>query len=117
MARAAAIGLFVLGALVVVSGVFAFRRAGTTVDPTRPQAASSLVNTGIYRFSRNPMYLGMLLGLLGWAAWLTSLLAAFLVVGFVGYMNRFQIAPEERTLAAKFGAEFSAYKSRVRRWA
>jgi len=114
-----AISLFlaVAGVIVAVLGVVSFRRAGTTVNPTRPQATSSLVSTGIYGFSRNPMYLGFLLALVAWAVFLANILALVPVVAFVGYMNRFQIAPEERALAAMFGTEFTAYKQRVRRWA
>lgn len=114
-----AIGLLLAfaGVIVPVLGVVSFRRAGTTVNPTRPQATSSLVSTGIYGFSRNPMYLGFLLALVAWAVFLANILALVPVVAFVAYMNRFQIAPEERALAVMFGTEFAAYKERVRRWA
>jgi protein-S-isoprenylcysteine O-methyltransferase Ste14 len=81
-----------------------------------PEAASSLVVAGIYRVTRNPMYLGFLLILLGWAAWLSNVLALLPLAGFVIYMNVFQIRPEERALEALFGPEFEAYKKQVRRW-
>ena len=108
--------LALAGAAVAVLGVLSFRRAGTTVNPTRPQSTSALVSTGIYRYSRNPMYLGFLLALLGWAAHLGSLPALLPVAAFVAYMDRFQIGPEERALFAMFGDEFAAYARRVRRW-
>jgi len=111
-----AFGLIVAGALVTVAGVLAFRRAQTTVDPTRPGNASAVVTAGIYRFTRNPMYLGMLLALLGWAALVSNLLAAAIALLFIPYMNRFQIAPEERFLREKFGAPYEAYLGKVRRW-
>lgn len=104
------------GIAVAITGVMSFRRAGTTVNPTRPQSTSSLVNSGIYRYSRNPMYLGFLLALLGWAAFLANLLALAPVAAFVAYMDRFQILPEERALTARFGDEFIAYTRKVRRW-
>ena len=115
--QAIALALVVVGALVAVLGVVSFRRAGTTVNPTKPHTTSALVSTGIYRFSRNPMYLGFLLALVGWAVFLANIVAFVLVPAYVAYMNRFQIAPEERAMLATFGAEFAAYKERVRRWA
>jgi protein-S-isoprenylcysteine O-methyltransferase Ste14 len=62
------------------------------------------------------MYLGFLLLLAAWAVWLTHPLALLTVPVFVGYMNRFQIRPEEAALTARFGEEFIAYTRRVRRW-
>ena len=109
-------GILTLGILIAVSGVVAFRRARTTVNPLRPDGASSLVASGIYRYTRNPMYLGMLLVLIGWAVYLARPWALLVLPVFVAYMNRFQIMPEERELARHFGAEFQAYRARVRRW-
>lgn len=114
--RAVALGLVVVGAVIAGLGVVWFRRAGTTVNPLKPGTASSLVVSGIYRRTRNPMYLGMLVILSGWAVGLSNALAfAFLPV-FILYLNRFQILPEERALASRFGEEFTAYQSKVRRW-
>lgn len=111
-----AVALVVAGALVALAGVAAFRRHQTTVNPLAPQQASSLVASGIYRVSRNPMYLGFLLALAGWGVFLANWAAALLLPMFVVYMNRFQIAPEERALQEKFGATFTAYARSVRRW-
>ena len=108
--------LALTGAAVALAAVLAFGRQHTTVNPTRPQATLAIVSSGIFGWSRNPMYLGMLLALLGWAVWLSHLLAALLPLVFVSYMNRFQIGPEERALSAKFGPEFTQYMARVRRW-
>ena len=105
-----------LGAGVALAGVLAFRRAATTVNPTTPQASSSVVTGGIYAVSRNPMYVGFALVLLGWALWLGNGAALVLVPAFVLYMNRFQIAPEERMLTDKFGASYTQYVQQVRRW-
>ena len=104
------------GLLVCVAGVVAFRRARTTVNPLTPDAATALVTGGVYSWTRNPMYLGFALALLGWAVWLASPLALVVLVAFVLYMNRFQISPEEQALERLFGVEFTAYKRRVRRW-
>lgn len=93
-----------------------FLRARTTVDPLDPGKASALVASGIYRFTRNPMYLGMAMLLLAWAVWLSNLAALAGLALFVAYINRFQIEPEERALRARFGEEFDAYCRRVRRW-
>jgi protein-S-isoprenylcysteine O-methyltransferase Ste14 len=111
-----AIVLVLAGFVAALLGVIAFRRAGTTVNPTTPQSTSSLVSGGIYRVTRNPMYLGFLLALVGLAVFLANALSLVLVPAFVAYMNRFQIAPEERVLSEKFGEAFAAYKKKVRRW-
>ena len=105
-----------LGLAISLSGVAAFKHARTTVDPRRPTEATTLVTSGIYRYSRNPMYLGVLLVLIGWALYLGNLVSALLIVGFALYINRYQILPEERLLQEKFGADFLAYKDKVRRW-
>ena len=105
-----------LGAAIALAGVIAFRRAHTTVNPMTPEASSAVVSTGIYRLTRNPMYLGLLLALVGLALALGTMLALVPVAGYVGYMNRFQIEPEERALRGKFGADYEAYLRRVRRW-
>ena len=86
-----------------ISGMWAFTRARTTMDPMHVEAASALVTGGIYRFTRNPMYLGLLLVLLAWAVYLGNLLAFVLLPAFVAYITRFQIVPEERALAERFG--------------
>jgi protein-S-isoprenylcysteine O-methyltransferase Ste14 len=104
------------GFVVAAWGVVAFRRAGTTVNPMKPESSSSLVVSGIYAFTRNPMYLGFLLALFAWAIYLSHPAAFLILPLFVWYMNRFQIEPEERALASLFGPAFKAYASRVRRW-
>jgi protein-S-isoprenylcysteine O-methyltransferase Ste14 len=109
-------GFALAGLVVSAVGVAAFKRAQTTVNPMQPGAASSLVVSGIYRRTRNPMYLGFALVLLGWAAFLSNALAGVLLPTFVLYMNRFQIWPEERALKARFGQAFVDYTSQVRRW-
>jgi protein-S-isoprenylcysteine O-methyltransferase Ste14 len=111
-----ALALAALGVAFSVSGAIAFRRAKTTKNPMKPQAASSLVVSGVYKLTRNPMYLGLSLVLLGWAVFLWSVWALLGLVVFITYISRFQIAPEERILTTLFGSEYSAYKAKVRRW-
>jgi protein-S-isoprenylcysteine O-methyltransferase Ste14 len=110
------VGLALLGALTCLAGVVAFRRAKTTMNPMKPDTTSSLVVSGIYRYTRNPMYLGFLLLLMAWAASLSNVLALVSVLAFVLYMNRFQIVPEERVLASRFAQDYAEYRDRVRRW-
>ncbi len=115
-AVAFSVELAIVGLAVSTLGVVAFRQVRTTVNPRAPELASVLVVAGIYRYTRNPMYLGFLILLVGWAVFLENA-AAFLVLPlFVLYMNRFQIQPEEKALETLFGQEFVAYKQTVRRW-
>lgn len=113
---AAAVLLLLAGTGMAAAAIAAFRRARTTVNPLAPARASALVDSGVYRVSRNPMYLGVALILLGWALWLANLLALALVPAFVVYIDRFQIGPEEEALAQRFGADFAAYRAATRRW-
>ena len=114
--KSAVLAPVLIGIGISLSGIVAFRRAKTTASPLRLSAASSLVTGGVYRFTRNPMYLGLLLVLLGWALFLRNGAAFVLLPCFMLYLNRFQIAPEERALASRFGEAFDAYKNRTRRW-
>ena len=108
--------LMVLGGITIALGLFEFSRSRTTVDPTRPESASALVSSGIYRLTRNPMYLGMLLVLVAAAVRAGDWLSLIPAVGFVIWMNRFQIGPEERALTRAFGPAYTQYCERVRRW-
>jgi protein-S-isoprenylcysteine O-methyltransferase Ste14 len=97
-------------------GLLAFRASQTTVNPLRPHRASALVTCGIYRVTRNPMYVGMCFLLLAWAVHLSALLPLAGPILFILYMTRFQIKPEERILTKLFGQEYVDYTARVRRW-
>ena len=108
--------LWLAGTVFSVGGVMAFRRSQTTVNPLQPEAASSLVTAGIYRVTRNPMYVGFVLFLLAWAAYLGSLWSIGLVVLFILFIQHFQIVPEERAMLKLFGGEYEDYRSSVRRW-
>lgn len=110
-----AVGIL-LGGICCVMGVLSFRLARTTVNPLHPEAASQLVDSGIYRLSRNPMYLGFALTLLGLSTLWQSWLGVCWVIAFVAYLQQFQIKPEERALQQLFGVPYLAYCQRVRRW-
>lgn len=112
----AAIGLFVAGIAIDLMALRPFLGARTTIHPLRPERTTALVTTGLYRFSRNPMYVGQALALAGFTLWLGHPAGIAAVAAFVAYITRFQIIPEERVLAAKFPEEFAAWQARVRRW-
>jgi len=99
-----------------LSGLIAFRKAKTTLNPLSPDRSTSIVQTFPYTFTRNPMYLGMALVLLGYCTYLANPVSLIGVVAFCAYITRFQIIPEERSLLSKFGEPYARYKSNVRRW-
>lgn len=113
---APAVGVVIIGLVIAGMGIVSFRMAKTTVNPMKPESSSTLVVTGIYRMTRNPMYLGFLSILFGWGIFLSNILALLILPSFVLYMNRFQIEPEERALTNLFGRAFVTYRDRVRRW-
>ncbi|MEX0662962.1 MAG: isoprenylcysteine carboxylmethyltransferase family protein [Balneolaceae bacterium] len=104
------------GVIFCVAGILSFKRAKTTVDPLHPESASSLVTSGIYKISRNPIYVGFALLLFAWAVYLASPGSLIGVLLFVIYMDRFQIVPEERVLMKLFGDNYEQYQANVRRW-
>ena len=112
------VGIFfvVVGVVVSLLGVWEFRKARTTVDPRTPNKSERLVVHGVYHVSRNPMYVGFFIILLGWGVYLGHFFSVGLLPAFVAYMNRFQILPEERHMLEKFGSDFSEYAAKVRRW-
>lgn len=109
-------GIAVLGICVAVLGVLKFRVAETTVDPRVPGQSVNLVVRGVYRYSRNPMYLGFFLVLCAWCLFLGSTFSLLSLPAFIVYMNRFQIVPEERFMREKFGESYNNYQSEVSRW-
>ncbi|WP_314885069.1 isoprenylcysteine carboxylmethyltransferase family protein [Psychrobacter immobilis] len=113
---ALAVGLGVMGLSLGIMGVTQFRIAQTTPNPQALEQVSSLVTSGVYQYSRNPMYVGLVLILLGWAFYLSHFLAFVLLPIFILYTTRFQIQPEERMMAQKFGKIYQDYLNKVRRW-
>jgi len=110
------VSLVTIGCVFCIAGLVSFRLANTTVDPSKPEQATNLVTSGVYRFSRNPMYVGFVFILLGWGIWLSSLWALLCVAGFIAYLTLFQIIPEERALTKLFGEDYTQYKNKVKRW-
>lgn len=115
-ATVVALVLAVVGVSFDLLGLLAFFQVRTSINPLRPDKASVLVTHGIYRVTRNPMYVGLLFLLTAWAVFLASPWALLGPGLFVVTMNRFQIAPEERVMREKFGKDFEDYVARVRRW-
>ncbi|GGI21227.1 MAG: isoprenylcysteine carboxylmethyltransferase family protein [Oxalicibacterium faecigallinarum] len=105
-----------ISALIALIAFVCMWRARTTINPLQPDKASSLVTNGIFRFSRNPLYLSLLLLLIAYAIRLESAMVWIGPCAFVAYVTRFQIVPEERVLTEKFGQAYVAYKGRTRRW-
>lgn len=110
------VGLSQLSIVIALMAMACFWHVRTTINPLTPSKASSLVTNGIFRISRNPMYLSLLLLLVAYAIRLDSLAVWLGPLIFVAYVTRFQILPEERVLAEKFGEAYLAYKHRTRRW-
>lgn len=112
----AAAAVLALAVVPMLAAVASFIAARTTINPMRPARASALITDGVFRISRNPIYLGDLFLLMAYAVWLANALNVLLLMAFVWYLNRFQIEPEERALTQLFGERYRAYCARVRRW-
>ena len=108
--------IFLAGLAINISAAFSFRKADTTMNPMNPKKATNLVDTGVYKLSRNPMYLGFLFILIGWTIWLGSVFNIAILLLFIWYITIFQIVPEEKVLEVLFAEEFESYRSKVRRW-
>lgn len=111
-----AVAIAAAGLAIDLVSIAAFFKRKTTVNPLAPAKAKALVTCGLYRISRNPMYLGMLLILIGWGVWLGSLLNIAIAALFVWAITELQIKPEEKALREKFGPAYDDYCARVRRW-
>lgn len=108
--------LATFGGVIAFLAVSQFISAGTTLDPKKLDKNSKLVVHGVYGFSRNPMYLGLLLVLLAWGVHLGNAFNTITAAIFVAYMNRFQISAEEEVLEKKYGSPYRQYCALVRRW-
>ncbi len=111
-----AIVLAAIGIFVSASAIRQFKTAETTINPLQPDAATALVQTGIFGKTRNPMYVGLFLVLLGWTVWLQSMSNAVVLLAFVLWLTLLQIRPEEAALRKVFGQDYVVYCKRVRRW-
>ena len=110
------VSFLIVASIMLLPAVMEFYKNKTTVNPLKPESASVLVIQGVYRYSRNPMYLGMACILISLFFWIGNPLNIFVFTAYIAYMNRFQIIVEEQALAAIFGEEFELYKTKVRRW-
>jgi protein-S-isoprenylcysteine O-methyltransferase Ste14 len=110
------IALIVIGVCLDLMALRQFYKQKTTPNPLSPNKANTIVISGLYRFSRNPMYLGLLLSLTGWTMYLGNLASLACLPVFVWVLNNMQIKPEEHALEKKFGESYTRYLSEVRRW-
>lgn len=114
--RTTAVVLAVVGGTIGARGLLHFDDAGTTFHPHHPEETTTLVTTGVYTRTRNPMYVGMGLGLVGLAAYHGRLVSLLPIPAYMAYLQRFQIGPEERALRDLFAEAYEEYTRRVRRW-
>ena len=105
-----------LGFFITSSSARNFKNKETTVNPIKPEEASQLVTDGFFKITRNPMYLGMLLFLLGLSIYNGLIVGLVFLPLFVGYITYFQIIPEESAMIEIFGEDYKAYMKKVRRW-
>ena len=108
--------LMVIAIVIGFLAIYSFRVHQTTVNPTKPEKSSQVVDSGIYKYSRNPMYLAMLLSLVAYACYLQNPLNLLICVLFVWFITKYQIVPEERMLIKLFDEDYINYKNKVRRW-
>ena len=108
--------MIISGLIIILSAIILFKKYQTTITPLNPSNATKLLTDGIYKFSRNPMYLGLLLVLLGISIILNPTGGFILIPLFILYLNLFQIIPEENAMVDLFKDEFLEYKKNVRRW-
>ena len=108
--------MIIIGLIIILSAIIQFKKYKTTITPLNPSNATKLITDGIYKFSRNPMYLGLLLVLFGISIILNPIGGLFLIPLFILYLNFFQIIPEENAMVDLFKDEFLEYKKNVRRW-
>ena len=108
--------MIISGLIIILSAIILFKKYQTTISPLNPSNATKLITNGIYKFSRNPMYLGLLSVLLGISIIINLVGGFFFILLFILYINLFQIIPEENAMVDLFKDEFLEYKKNVRRW-
>ena len=106
----------VSGIAVIVFAIKSFKDYKTTINPLKPETASSLVTNGVFKYTRNPMYLGLLLILIYLSLIFNVVGGCLISLGFIIYITKFQIIPEEVAMEKLFGNQFLEYKKQVRRW-
>jgi protein-S-isoprenylcysteine O-methyltransferase Ste14 len=108
--------LFILSVFIGIAAIISFKKHNTTVNPAKPETSSTVVSSGMFSLSRNPMYLAMLISLIALAYFLQHLASLPVIIIFIAYMTRFQIMPEEKALTKLFGQQYLEYQIKVRRW-
>ena len=108
--------ILLVGSLILINPVFKFIKSKTTVNPVKFKKVNKLVTSGIYKYSRNPMYLGMILIIISTSIFYLNYFSVVTPFIFYFWINEFQIKREEIFLEEKFGKEYLSYKSRTRRW-
>lgn len=111
-----AIAVFLSGVAMDVASLKRFFSVRTTINPLKPQQASKLVTSGTYSFTRNPMYVGLMMWLVAAGIYTNNPLTLIWPVVFITYINRFQIQPEEHFLKQLFGEEYLEYSQNTPRW-
>ena len=106
----------IIAAIIIILSMYKFKKIKTTISPLRPNKTSSLVKSGIYEYTRNPMYLGLLLMLFSIALFLKNFISFLIIPLFILFITKNQILPEEEALENIFGEEYKNYKNKVRRW-
>ena len=108
--------IFLIGMLILINPIFKFIKSKTTIDPIKFKKVNKLITSGIYRYSRNPMYLGLLILVTSTSIFYLNIFTITTPVFFYFWINRFQIKREEIFLTKKFGKEYLLYKTKTRRW-
>ena len=108
--------MILIGLTVIVIGVKTFHKSDTTVNPLNPKEASHLVTDGVFSYTRNPMYLGMLIIVLGVTVYNGVYIGIIILPCFIFYIKKFQIKPEEEAMQEIFADDYTDYFKRVRRW-
>jgi len=108
--------ILLIGILILINPIFKFIKSKTTIDPIKFKKVNKLITTGIYKYSRNPMYLGLLMIVTSTSLFYLNIFSITTPIFFYFWINRFQIKREEIFLTEKFGKEYSLYKAKTRRW-
>ena len=111
-----AIIIFLIGMLILINPIFKFIKSKTTIDPIKFKKVNKLITSGIYKYSRNPMYLGLLMLVTSTSIFYLNIFSITTPFFFYYWINRFQIKREEIFLTEKFGKEYLLYKTKTRRW-
>ena len=112
----ASIIIFLIGMLILINPIFKFIKSKTTIDPIKFKKVNKLITSGIYKYSRNPMYLGLLMIVISTSIFYLNIFSIITPIVFVFWINRFQIKREEIFLKEKFGKEYMSYTTKTRRW-